>query len=126
MSKRNPFANLEALRQGAEVVDFPSAKTARRSRRSQRLVGFPLAFMADVCRLTKRRTALVVAGLIYRRTVVCNNRTVTLPKADLAELDINRSMKQRALARLAAVGLVRIEPSIPGRTTRVTLLWEEP
>jgi hypothetical protein len=33
MNKSNPFADLEALRQGAEVVDFPSAKTGRRAKR---------------------------------------------------------------------------------------------
>jgi hypothetical protein len=98
-------------------------KAVGRRKRGQRRVGFPLAFMVDVCRLTERRTAFIVAALVYRRTVVCNSRTVTLPKIDLAELGINRSMKQRALARLAAAGLVQIEPPTSGRTTRVTLLW---
>ena len=66
MSKRNPFANLEALRQGADVVDFPPAKRAR----SQRLVAFPWAFLVDVCHLTHSRTALAVAVYIYRRTTL--------------------------------------------------------
>ena len=66
-----------------------------------------------------------MALLIYRRTHVCSSLTVTLPKAELAAFGINRSMKQRALKRLAAAGLIRIEPSSPGRATRVTLLWEE-
>ena len=97
MSKRNPFANLEALRQGADVVDFPSAKTTRRAKRSQRLVAFPWAFLVDVCRLSHSRTALAVATYIYRRTHVCNSLTVTLPGGELAELGIDRSMKRTSL-----------------------------
>jgi hypothetical protein len=79
--------------------------------------------MADVCRLTEGRAALVVAALIFRRTCVCNSRTVTLPGADLAKLGISLRAKNKALARLAVVGLIRIERSYPGRTARVTLLW---
>jgi hypothetical protein len=124
MSKRNPFADLEALRQGANVVvDFPSAKTPRKAKRNQRLVAFPWAFLVDVCRLAKGRTTLVVAAYIYRRTHVCNSQTVTLPGTELIELGIDRSMKRKALARLAAAGLVRVELDTPGRTTKVTLLW---
>jgi hypothetical protein len=123
MSKRNPFANLDALRQGADVVDFPSAKTTRKANRSQRLVAFPWAFLVDVCRLTTGRPALLVAAYIYRRTHVCGSPTVTLPGAELAELGINRSVKQRALARLAAAGLIRIGRVAPGRTAKVILLW---
>ena len=121
MSKRNPFANLEALRQGADVVDFPSAKRAR----SQRLVAFPWAFLVDVCHLTHSRTALAVAVYIYRRTHVCNNQTVTLPGGELAELGIDRSMKRRALAQLKAAGLIRIGRMSSGQTVRVTLLWHD-
>ena len=119
MSKRNPFANLEALRQGAEVVDFPATRTTRRAKRSQRLVAFPWAFLIDVCRLTTGRRALVVAEYIYRRTHVCGSLTVTLPGAELTELGINRSMKQRALAQLKAAGLIRVGRVPSGQTARV-------
>jgi hypothetical protein len=126
MSKpSNPFADLEALRQGAEVVEFPATETARRAKRGRRLVAFPWTYMVDVCRLTTGRTALIVAQLIYRRTHVCKSLTVTLSKAELADCGVNRSMKQRALKQLAAAGLIQIEPPIAGRTARVTLLWEE-
>ena len=125
MSKRNPFTDLEALRQGAEVVEFPSTKTARRTRRSQRLVAFPWAFLVDVCHLTHSRTALAVATYIYRRTHVCNSLTVTLPGGELAELGIGRSMKGRALAQLKAAGLIRIGRMSSGQTARVTLLWHD-
>jgi hypothetical protein len=100
------------------------ARAAGRRKRGQRLVGFPFAFMADVCQLTSRRASLVVAVLIYRRTFVVSNRTVTLPAAELAELGIDRRLKNRALAQLAAAGLVRIESDAPGRAAKVTLLWK--
>ena len=47
-----------------------ATKTAGRKKHGQRWVGFPFDFLADVCRLTKGRAALVVAELIYRRTYV--------------------------------------------------------
>ena len=99
-------------------------KAAGQRKRGQRLVGFPFAFMADVCQLTTRRASLVVAVLIYRRTFVVGNRTVTLPAAELAELGIDRRLKNRALAQLAAAGLVRVENDTPGRAAKVTLLWK--
>jgi hypothetical protein len=103
-----------------------AAKTAGRKKRGQRLVGFPFAFLADVCRLTEGRATLVVAALIYRRTHVCGNRTVTLPSAESAELGIDRLLKRKPLSRLAAAGLIRIETAGPGQTVKVTLLWREP
>ena len=54
-------------------------KAAGRRTRNRRHVGFPLAFLVEVCRLTKGRAALVAAVCIYRRFRVSNNRTVTLP-----------------------------------------------
>ena len=100
-----------------------ATKTAGRKKRGQRLVGFPFAFLADVCRSTEGRAPLVVAMLIYRRTCVCNSRTVTLPGVELTELGVDRSMKRKALAQLEAAGLVRVERA-SGRTAKVTLLWK--
>ena len=101
-----------------------ATKTAGRKKRGQRLVGSPLAFLADVCRSTKGRAPLVVAMLIYRRTCVCSSRTVTLPGVELAELGIGRETKRRALAELVAADLIRIERMAPGRAAKVTLLWK--
>jgi hypothetical protein len=113
----------------AEIeADFQRAVAATRkigrSKRRQRLVACPWGFLADVCRLTEGRAALVVAMYIYRRTHVCSSRTVTLPAAELAELGISRWVKADALGRLQAAGLVGIEESLPGRTAKVTLLWK--
>jgi len=112
----------------AEIeADFQRAvaagKAAGRHKRSRRLVACPWAFLVDVCRLTEGRAALAVAVYVYRRTYVCTSQTVTLPTAELAELGVDRSLKQKALARLEAAGLIRIE-NTKGRSAKVTLLWQ--
>jgi hypothetical protein len=99
-----------------------ATKAAGRKKHGQRLVGFPFAFLVDVCRSTEGRATLVVAALIYRRTRVCNSATVTLPGVELIELGITRPQKFKALARLEAADLIHIEKAA-GRSVRVTLLW---
>jgi len=86
-------------------------------------IGCPWGYLADVCRLPEGRAMVVVAIYIYRRTVVCKSRTVTLPGAKLAELGVDRAQKSRALAQLARVSIIRIEDNTAGRTAKVTLLW---
>jgi hypothetical protein len=93
-------------------------------RRAKRLIGAPFEFVYDVCRLTEGRAALVVALYIYRRVKICDDRTVTLPSGELAELGIVRQNKQRALIKLQRAGLVKLENE-RGRTARVTLLWQQ-
>jgi hypothetical protein len=100
-----------------------STKAAARAKRGRRHVGFPLAFLVDVCRSTEGRTTLVVAQLIYRRTIVCRSRTVTLPANELAELGIIRRRKNEALVKLQAAGLIRIETNRKGQSAKVSLLW---
>jgi len=78
--------------------------------------------LIDVLRLTEGRTALVVAMCIYRRTKVCNSRTVTLPNSQLAELGINHRRKNEALTKLKAAGLIRLEKDT-GLSTKITLTW---
>ena len=90
--------------------------------RAKRLMGAPLEFVADVCRLTEGRATLVVALYIYRRVQICDNRTVTLPSGELAELGIVPQNKQRALIKLQRAGLSKVE-NARGRTARVTLIW---
>jgi hypothetical protein len=92
--------------------------------RAKRLIGAPFEFVADVCRLTEGRATLVVALQIYRRVQVCNNRTVTLPSGELAELGIFRQNKQRALIKLQRAGLIKVENG-SGQTARVTLKWQQ-
>ena len=92
--------------------------------RAKRLIGAPLEFVAEVCRLTAGRATLVVALYIYRRVQICGNRTVTLPSGELAELGIVRQNKQRALIKLQRAGLIKVEKG-SGRTTRVTLIWQQ-
>jgi hypothetical protein len=101
-----------------------ATKTAGRRKQGRKLMGAPVAFWSDVCRLTEGRTALVVAMYIYRRTHVCRSQIVTLPTAELAELGIIRRRKNEALTKLEAAGLIRIERMAGGRSVRVTLTWK--
>jgi hypothetical protein len=93
-------------------------------KRGWRYIGCPLAFMVDVCRLTEGRTVLVVAQYIYRRTHVCRSQTVTLPTEELKDLGVSRRRKNEALAKLQAVGLIRIEKAPAGQSAKVTLTWK--
>ena len=49
---------------------------------------------------------------------------MTLSGAELAEMEITRPQKYKALARLEAAGILRIEKGGAGRTAKVTLLWQ--
>ena len=115
------------MARGDKLIEIVSVdddpRIAAPVKRSLRLVAFPWAYLVDVCRLTEGQAALALATHIYRRTHVCKSQTVTLPGAELRELGINRELKRTALARLEAVGLIRIEGNAPGRTAKVTLLW---
>jgi hypothetical protein len=101
-----------------------ATRAAGKRKRRRKMMGAPLGFWADVCRLTEGRTALVVAMCIHRRTHVCRSLTVTLPIEELAELGINRRDKNKALALLEAAGLIRIEKAAPGCSAKVTLTWK--
>jgi hypothetical protein len=94
-------------------------------KRNRRFVGYPWAYLVDICRQTRGQAPLAVAAFIYRRAHVCKSQTVTLPSAELAELGIDRSKKCRALVQLADAGFIRIEENAPGRTSKVTLLWKD-
>jgi hypothetical protein len=98
-------------------------KRAGRLKQGRKHIGCPLAFAIDVCRLTKGRTALVVAICIFRRTCIKHSPTVTLPAEELAEFDINRPRKWEALVQLEAAGLIRIGREGTGRSVKVTLTW---
>jgi hypothetical protein len=109
-------------------ADFQRAvsktKSAGRAKRGRRLVGAPIAFVADVCQRTEGRTALVVALLLYRRTRVCKSQTVTLPRAELANLGVSQRSNRKALARLKAASVIQTDTA-KGRSTKVTLLWRD-
>ena len=52
------------------------------------------------------------------------DRTIALPSAELGELGVSRSTKNKALAQLATAGLIQIERARRGRAAKVTLLWQ--
>ncbi len=101
------------------------AAMSSRKRPSHHLAPYisaPRSFVSDVCLLTEGRAALVVALCIYRRTRICESRTVTLPTSELAELDVDRRRKHEALTRLQNAGLIKVE-KLAGQTARITLTW---
>jgi hypothetical protein len=104
--------------------DETTASAAPRQR-SKRLMGAPFEFVVEVCRSTQGRAALVVALYIYRRAIVCNSYTVTLPSDELTKLRIGRRDKNKALLRLQQAGLI-VLVKVKGRTTQVTLKWQPP
>jgi hypothetical protein len=116
--EESPFEDLDALRMMASSSGQRSPR-----KRGRRYIGVPLDFMCDVCRQTTGRATLIVAMFIYRRTVVCRSRTVTLPTTELAEVGLSRSQKNKALVQLEAAKLLRRKPARVGQSTRVTLLW---
>lgn len=103
-----------------------ASKATGKAKRGRRFMAAPWAFWIDVCRCMDGYSAapLVVAMLVYRRTIVCKARSVTLPGRELADLGIDRAQKLRALIKLEKAGLVRIERAHPGRSASVTLLWQ--
>jgi hypothetical protein len=100
------------------------AETTRSGKRKRaKHVGCPLEFLVDVCRLTRGRTALVLALHVYRRTRVCRGETVTLDGAELAELGVGPRRRRETLHNLEAAGIVRLRQPGPGQKTAATLLW---
>jgi hypothetical protein len=108
------------------IVTKAGAKAeADKAKRGRRYIGCSWSYLTAITRLTTGRAAVLVAQYIYRRVLVCKNRTVTLPGAELAELGVDRERKSKALRQLARAGIIRIEDNISGRTAKVTLLCEE-
>jgi hypothetical protein len=124
MDKQRDLAEWDAEIEADFQRAVAATKAAGRRKRGQRLLGAPVAYVAEVCRATTGRAAVIVAVLVYRRTCVCNSRTIALLAVELTELCITRSMKRKALVQLEAAGLIRIERETPGRAGKVTLLWK--
>jgi hypothetical protein len=127
--KRSPDKKRRNLDEWDAEIEAEFQRVARQTkpikgkRHGKQLIGCPIAFMADVCRKTEGRTALVVALCVYRRTRVCNAQTITLPASELAELGVNRPRKCEALVKLQRAGVIEVE-NATGRTAKVTLVWE--
>jgi hypothetical protein len=91
MTKRNLEEwDAEIEEEFQRVVRETNAAGKRKDRR--RYIGAPMKFIADVCRLVPGRSAvpIAIAMVIYHRTIVCRDQTVTLPGTMLAELGIDR------------------------------------
>jgi hypothetical protein len=112
-------AEIEADVEKAEAA----TKQSGRRKRARRHIGCPWEFYADVCRLTRGRTALTVALYVYRQTQVRRHRTVTLSGVELVELGVHLGRKWTTLRNLEDVGIVRLRRAGPGQRMEVTLLW---
>jgi hypothetical protein len=95
----------------------------RKRKRAKRHIGCPWEFLVEVTRSRPSANALIVALYIYRQTTVHRSPTVRLSGPELTELGVTRNQKHRALHNLARVGMIRLHPVAPGRTTEITLLW---
>jgi hypothetical protein len=117
-------ASAEELEDAMGVVGVePQAPLPRRKGR-QFLFG-PLDWL-ELCLVAKLGgAALEVWLLLHLRWRMHKELWVSLPNQKLAEMGVNRSGKQRALARLESEGLIRIAPQVPGKTALVALVREE-
>jgi hypothetical protein len=118
------FARAQAATRAATEAGRAAQAELRRHRQGQRFVGATFDFIRAVCQQTRGRAALAVALLIIRRTIIHRSLTVTLPGPELEALGLNRDAKRKALAQLVAAGLVRVEPTLPGHSAPVTLIWK--
>jgi DNA-directed RNA polymerase subunit N (RpoN/RPB10) len=119
------FARL--ARWDAEIeADFQRAvatnRAAGKAKRGHRLMGAPWAFWVALRAAKLPWLAVALAIYIYRRTRVTNSNAVTLIGAELDELGINRYQCSRALRRLVAAEVIRIEKRKRGRSRQVTFL----
>ena len=119
------FARLQ--RRDAEIeAEFQrvvaATKTAGGAKRGQRLMGAPWAFWVALREAKLPWLAVVLAIYVYRRTRVTGSNRVTLVSAELDELKIDRHKRSRALRRLVAADVIRVNRAGHGRALRVTLL----
>lgn len=121
MSKCNPFADLEALRQSAEVVDFPSAKAGRKAKRQvEPFVQVSLRWAAAASKATRDPSMLVCIELLYA-SWRAKSPTFPLPNGRLRRSNVNRETKRRVLRALEQGGLIKVERS-PNKAPIVTLV----
>jgi hypothetical protein len=86
-------------------------------------IGCPWEFFQAATCAAKGKAALALALMIYRRCKVRENRTITLPPDELADLNIPRNTCRQALRQLQTARLIRLHSIAPGHKARITLLW---
>jgi hypothetical protein len=79
--------------------------------------------LARVMPVVLTPTHLVVALLIYSKCLRHQSQTVALSNGELRPFGISRYAKYRALAWLREAGVIAIEETGNGRSTRMTMLW---
>jgi hypothetical protein len=86
----------------------------------KQFIKVPLSWVGQLRKTTHRATIFVALELLHSAWKNLG-KPVTLSNTRMAEWGVTRSEKQRALAELEAVELVRVERS-NGKAPRVTLL----
>ena len=114
-----PFVVIDEITgQRIDAVELTPTKLAKRAV-PKYISRIPLAWHQKAC--NECAFAVPVANLLWYRSGVTKNRTVTLPGHLLSEHGITKWKKKRSLDALKAAGLVNFT-SDPGRATRVQLV----
>lgn len=102
-------------------VEIPTSLSKARCERNlgRFLKGpIPLPDISQAARLGGRALAVFLA--VHHQVTISRKRTVTLPKALLAELGIDKDAKARAIRLLEEAGLLLVQ-RVPGTGVRVSL-----
>jgi hypothetical protein len=128
MNKVVPMRPSLAISQ--ETVDQVMREIGSRRKRKRKTdpqtgkwIGCPWEFFQAATCAAKGKAALALALMIYRRCKVRENRTITLPPDELADLNIPRNTCRQALRQLQTARLIRLHSIAPGHKARITLLW---
>lgn len=127
MSKKNPFADLDALRaQGdADVQEFQRheqelPELLPEKRRREQFVKVPIEVAGKIARVAHEPWTFIWLWPVYLSWKT-GSRTVSLSNIELRKWGIARDTKRRALAAYERAGLLKVERH-RGRSVRVTLL----
>jgi hypothetical protein len=99
-----------------------ATKAGGKTKRGNRHMGAPWSFWAALTKTKVPWLAVILGVYIYRRTLVTGTLTVTVPRAELDELGIDRYQRSRALRRLESAGVIQTIKTGAGHSPRVKLL----
>jgi hypothetical protein len=118
VSKGNPFKDLESLRQVADVVTFPQAKTKRSANpvtKSRKFAHVPLEenWGYQVMRLAGAGGGIVLHALYVQRTT--GRGEVPITTETLNRCGVSKSTRLRTLRRLVKAGMATVRYRGPHR-----------
>jgi hypothetical protein len=87
-----------------------TARARRRRRRNRTHIGCPMWWLRAVLPLARSAEQLAVALYVYRLTIVCRSKTISVSNQSLKEdLGVGRFGKYKMFARLEEAGLWRVK-----------------